>query len=127
MGIGLTDKELATIRTHVNELLPDTGFIIKQSFTSDGAGGNSVSTAVVAGGTVSYRLDPKIISMLKGGESMAAGAIQPFHTFILTLEYNAPITTENQFLDDTGTLYNVISIDPQKSWNASTRVILEQT
>ena len=126
MGIGLSNKDLASIRADVADLLPDTGFIIAVSNTPDGAGGYTQGTAVKAGGTVNYRLDPKIISMLKGSEKMAAGAIVPFQQWILTLPHNAPITTEDQFLDDTGTLYNVISVDEEKSWNASTRVIVEQ-
>lgn len=122
----LTAKELASIRADVNELLPDTGYIIGITKTADGQGGYTESTAVVANGTVSCRLDAKIINTLRSGESVAGAAIQPFHQFILTLPYNAPITVENQFLKG-DELYNVISVDSDKSWNASIRIIVERT
>lgn len=124
--LGLTAKELASIRADINDLLPDTGYIIGITRTADGQGGHPESTAIVAGGTVSCRLDARIINTLRSGESVAGAAIQPFHQFILTLPYDATITTENQFLKG-GELYNVISVDDDKSWKASTRVILERT
>ena len=127
MSIGLTANELTSIRADIADLLPDTGYIIAVTNTPDGFGGYTQGTAIKASGTVSYRLDPKIVSMLKGSEKSAAGVIQPFHQWILTLEYDAPITTEDKFLCADGAVYNVISVDEEKSWNASTRVIVEQT
>ena len=124
--LGLTAKELASIQSDINELLPDTGYIIAITRTADGQGGHTESTAIVAGGTVSCRLDAKIISTLRSGEVVAGAAIQPFHQFVLTLPYNTTITTENQFLKGSE-LYNVISVDDDKSWKASTRVIVERT
>lgn len=121
----LTAKELASIQTDINKLLPDTGYIIGITRTADGQGGYTESTAIVAGGTVSCRLDARIINTLRSGESVAGAAIQPFHQFILTLPYNTTITTENQFQLGT-VLYNVISVDNDKSWKASTRVIVER-
>lgn len=126
MSIGLTAKELTSIRNDIDDLLPDTGYIIAITNTPDGQGGQTVSTAVTAGGTVSCRLDGRMINMLKGGESVAGAALVSFQQFILTLPYNTTITTNNQFLKD-GQLYNITSVDTDKSWKASVRCILERT
>jgi len=123
--IGLTNKELTSIRADINDLLPDTGYIIARTETPDGMGGQTVSTSVVANGTVSCRLDARMINMLKGNESVAGAALQSFQQLILTLPYDTTITTNNQFLKD-GQLYNVISIDTDKSWKASVRCVLER-
>ena len=125
MSIGLTANELTSIRADIADLLPDTGYIIAVTNTPDGFGGYTQGTAVKANGTVSYRLDPKLLT--QNDEKVAGGAIQPFFQWILTLQYNAPITTEDKFLCAEGKVYNVISVDEEKSWNASTRVIVEQT
>lgn len=122
----LSNKELESIRSDIAEMLPDTGYIIGITRTADGQGGYSESTAIVTGGTVSCRLDARINNALRSGESVAGDAIQPFHQFILTLPHDAPITTDNQFLLGT-VLYNVISVDPNKSWNAAIRAIVERT
>lgn len=124
-GIGLTTSELASIRTDINCLLPDTGYIIEKELTYDAGGGQNVSTSIVAGGTVTYRLDPKVTTELKGGEKVAGGALNPFHRYVLTLPYDAVITTNNQFLSAGGDLYNVVSEDDDKSWIASVRVFIE--
>lgn len=123
--IGLTNKELTSIRADINDLLPDTGYIIARTETPDGMGGQTVSTSVVANGTVSCRLDTRMINMLKGNESVAGAALRSFQQLILTLPYDTTITTNNQFLKD-GQLYNVISIDTDKSWKASVRCVLER-
>jgi hypothetical protein len=57
---------------------------------------------------------------------MAAGGIQPFHQYILTVPYDTTITTNNQVQKD-NEVYNVISVDTEKSWIGSVRVILEIT
>lgn len=125
MSIGLTAKELTSIRNDIDDLLPDIGYIIAINNTSDGQGGQTISTAIVTGGTVPCRLDARMINMLKGNESVAGAALVSFQQFILTLPYNAPVTTNNQFLKD-GQLYNITSIDTDKSWKASVRCVVER-
>ena len=124
MGIGLTDAELASIRDDIADLLPDTCIIIMVTNTPDGFGGYTQGTA--AAGTVNCRLDAKIINNLRASESIAAGGIQPFHQYILTVPYDTTITTNNQVQKD-NEVYNVISVDTEKSWIGSVRVILEIT
>ena len=124
MNIGLTDAELASIRADIADLLPDTCIIIAVTNTADGMGGYTRGTAAV--GTVDCRLDAKIINSLRSSERLAAGGIQPFHQFILTVPHNTSITPENQ-VQKGSEVYNVISVDADKSWNGAVRVILERT
>ena len=123
--IGLSSKELTSIRTSINGLLPGTAIIIAVTNTADGFGGQSESTAAVAGGTVACRLDPRTINETKSSENLAGGAISPFHTFILTLPYDTTITTNNRVIVGTQT-YNVTSVDSDKNWKASVRVYVER-
>ena len=126
MSIGLTDAELASIRADVADLMPDTCIIITVTNTPDTMGGYTQGTAAAAGGTVNCRLDAKIINTLRASESKAAGGIQPFHQFILTVPYDTTISTENQ-VQKGSEVYNVISVDADKSWKGAVRVMLERT
>ena len=126
MSIGLTTAELASIRSDVADLMPDTCIIITVSATADVFGGHTLGTAAAAGGTVNCRLDAKIINTLRASESKAAGGIQPFHQFILTVPYDTTITTNNQVQKGTE-VYNVISVDADKSWKGAVRVVVERT
>jgi len=126
MNIGLTAAELASIRADIADLLPDTCIILAVTNTADGFGGYTAGTAAVAGGTVNCRIDAKIINTLRASESKAAGGIQPFHQFILTVPYDTTISTNNQVQKGTE-VYNVISVDADKSWKGAVRVVLERT
>jgi hypothetical protein len=126
MSIGLTAAELASIRADVADLMPDTCIIITVTNTPDNMGGYTVGTAAAAGGTVSCRLDAKIINTLRASEAMGGGGIQPFHQFILTVPYDTTISTNNQVQKGTE-VYNVISVDADKSWKGAVRVVLERT
>ena len=120
--IGLTAKELTAIRNDINDLLPDIGYILSRSATSDGMGGQTETWGTA--GTTTCRLDPKT-SYQSGKEEISAGALNPFHSFVLTMPYDTTITTENRFKLGTIT-YNVISVDIDKSWRASVRAYLER-
>lgn len=124
--IGLTTAELASIRSDIADLLPDTCYIIDVTNTVDNMGGYTVGTAMATGGTISCRLDAKIINTLRASEKVVGGAIQPFHQFILTVPYDTTISTENQVQKDEE-VYNVISVDTDKSWKGAIRVMLERT
>jgi len=123
--IGLTAKELSAIRTDINGLLPDTGYILAGTQTNDGMGGGTIAWGTVAGGTVSCRLDPKSTYGAAGNEQVTSGALQPFHSFVLTLPYDTTITTKNKFVVN-GQTYNITSVDTDKSWKASVRAYLER-
>jgi hypothetical protein len=120
MGIGLSSSELTDIRTAINDLMPGTAIILTNAATPDGFGGFTEGTAVRAGGTYSCRIDP-----IRGQEQANSGAVNSFHTYVLTLPYTATVMTNDKVQIGTA-IYNVTSIDSGKSWNASVRVIVER-
>ena len=115
----LSSSDLAQIRADVLDLLPDTGYILSSSLAPDGAGGYTETWGTA--GTVAYRLDP-----IRQRESVAGGAVTPFHSFILTLPYNTAIEPEYIFKASDGQQYNVIGLDDGKSWQASVRCMVER-
>ena len=121
MSIGLTTAELTGIRTAIGELLPDSCTLLSVTNSRDDIG--AVVETWGTAGTSTCRVDP--IIQMKPYEAIGAGAVEPFHRYMLTLPYTSTITTEMRVVVNSGT-FNVISVDNQKSWEASTRVILEQ-
>jgi hypothetical protein len=116
----ITTDELAQIRADVAGLLPDTGNILSLTIAGDGQGGQ-VETWGTATAGVAYRLDP-----VRGRELPAGAAIQPYHTFILTLPHDAVIAASNRFETQTGAVFSVTSVDGEKSWRVSTRATVER-
>jgi len=121
MNIGLTAAELTDIRTAIADLLPDTCTLLSVTNTRDAVGG--VVETYGTAGTSPCRVDP--IVQMKPYEALGAGAVAPFHRYMLTLPYNSTVTTEMR-VSVNGETFNVISADDPKSWEGSRRVILEQ-
>lgn len=113
-------RELDAIRKDVLTLLPETGQILVSTGASDGQGGYT-ETWGTATANVPYRLDP-----LKGREQVAGAAVQPYHSFVLTLLHGTEITTANRFEAEGGQVYSVTSVDDGKSWQASVRAYVEK-
>jgi hypothetical protein len=112
--------EIEQIRADLEAMcLPDTGTILALSQSPDGAGGIVETWAATAGGTVACRLDSKM-----GKKYLAGGAIEPYHTWQLTLAHDADITTDNRFLHSVGT-FTVKNVNGG-SWLGIKRAELEQ-
>ena len=114
----LSNAELAAIRADIAALLPDTGVILSVTRTPTSTGGFTEAWGTVT--TTAYRLDP-----LRGQMAQAGGALEPYHTFVLTLPYDAVITTANRFQDAAGKQYSVTGVDSVKSWTSSVRATVE--
>jgi SPP1 family predicted phage head-tail adaptor len=114
----LTADELTAIRADVARLLPDTGYVLSLTQTSDGQGGFTETWGTAT--TTTYRLDP-----VRGQEQQAGAALQPYHTFTLTLPYSVTVTPAQRFQAADGTRYAITSVDGAKSWKASTRATVE--
>lgn len=114
----ITAAQLAYMRAKVNDLLPDTGYVLSLAYTNDGYGG-IVETWGTAG-TITCRLDP-----LRGGEALVGAAINPFHGFKLTAPYDTVLSEANrvQVGDE---IYAVKSVDGDKSDAVSLRVDVER-
>ena len=115
----LSATELANMRAVVEQLLPDTCNILTVTRTADGAGGWTDSWGTVTA-SVDCRLDP-----ISGKEQLAGGAIEPFHRFVLTVPYDTTILPAYR-IEHSTFIYNIISVDYDKSWPVSKRAIVER-
>ena len=114
----LSTAELAAIRADVAGMLPDTGAILSVTRTPTATGGFTEAWGTAS--TTAYRLDPQ------GGRMAQAGAaLEPYHAFVLTLPYDAVITTADRFQDAAGRQYAVTGVDSVKSWAVSVRATVE--
>lgn len=107
------------MRAVVEELMPDTCNILTVAFTADGAGGWSEAWGTVTA-SVACRIDP-----ISGKEQYAGGAVEPFHRFVLTVPYDTTLLPANR-IQHNSFIYNVISVDYDKSWAVSKRAIVER-
>jgi head-tail adaptor len=117
----MDDLELAELRAAVAELLPDTCNLLAVTRASDGQGGFTEAWGTVTGGTaIPCRLD-----YVRGVNVVIGGAMQPFSGWMLTLPYDATITTAYRVQHNSHT-YAVIGVDAGKSWAASVRLLVER-
>lgn len=119
---GLTNAELAAMRYDIESLMPDYCYILEQTRTPDGQGGWS-ETWGTAVANVKCRIDA-INPGARNNEIVQGAALLPFHTYILSLPFGTPITTDNR-VEVSGQLYSVTAVDNGKSWSAVVRAILE--
>jgi head-tail adaptor len=116
----LTNDELTAIRADVVRLLPDTCNLLTIVRTPDGQGGFTEAWGTATGGTaVPCRLD-----YVRGVKVVIGGALQPFSGWMLTLPYDATITTAYRVQHNSHN-YAVIGEDVDKSWKASVRAPVE--
>ena len=111
--------QLAYMRDQLLDTLPDTGTVLSVTRTSDGQGGYTQTWA----GSTTYdcRLDYVSATKLQAG-----GGYIPFETVVLTLPYNAVITTANRFATEDHQ-YSVKAVKgTDRSWNISVRAELEE-
>jgi SPP1 family predicted phage head-tail adaptor len=114
----LTTDELTAIRADVARLLPETGYLLSLTQISDGQGGFTETWGTAT--TTPYRLDP-----VRAQEQLSGAALQPYHTFTLTLPYSVTVTPAQRFQAADGTRYAITAVDGSKSWKASTRATVE--
>lgn len=122
MGIGLTTAELTDMRVTVLDLMPDTCTIQSMSTTKNSIG-EAVHSYSNRGTSIQCRLDP-----LKGHKEeygMFGGVLQTEGNFVLTVPYDQTVTTTDRVIVD-GTTFEVVFVDPEKSWNVSVRAVLKE-
>jgi len=120
MPIGITDAELESIRSAIEELLPDTCNILSVTQVSDGQGG-LVNTWGTATANAPCRLD----TAKPGTEAVFGASVQPFHGYVLTLVHDVTIATGNRVSCNDYT-FSVVGVDFAKSWDGSRRAYLER-
>ena len=114
----LSTRELEYIQDSIEDLLPDSCYILSPTSTADGAGG--FTDAWGTAGTADCRLDP-----VRGGERTVGASIQPVFSYILTLPHDTTIA-ENYRVEVGTSTFAVTSVDTSKSWAGSKRVTLER-
>ena len=114
----LTDAELDSMRSSLEELLPGTCVILAGTLTPDGAGGFTSTWGTAS--TVACRLDP-----IKGYEQLSGGAVSAYQRYRLTLPHDAALTAGARVR--IGTLdYNVLGVTPQDNWKLDQRADVEK-
>ena len=121
-GIGFTTAELAQIRTTIFGLLPDTCNLLAVTRTSDDAGGWADTWGTVTGGSA---LPCRLDFGNTGRESVESAAQLPYQKGILSVQYDAPIST-NYRVQIASQLYNVTGENTDQGWLTVRQVIVER-
>jgi hypothetical protein len=108
------------MRDTVEQLLPDTCYILSVTESPNGMGGKTQTLGTA--GTSICRLD-----MVNTGtpETMQGAGMRGRQETILSLPYDATVTTVNKILHE-GITYNVQSVNIGASWMAEKRCTLEK-
>jgi hypothetical protein len=120
--IGLTAAELEQMRNSIAELLPDTCDLLSATRTSDGAGGWSDTWGTVSGGSaLPCRLDFRD----PGKEAISNASLTPYKTGVLSLAYDAPISTDYR-VQIGGKQFNVTGENTNQSWLTVRQINVER-
>lgn len=114
----ITASELAQMQTDIETLLPHTCDILSLTYTSDGQGG-MVETWGTAYAGISCRVDYKT-----GKETVTSGALNPYHSAIISLPHDTTIDTGNR-VQSGANVFSVQSVNAGQSDKAVTRVTAE--
>jgi len=112
----MDDIELTRIRADIAELMPDTGYILSVTRTSEGGGGWTESWGTAS--TVTCRVD-----YARGVEVLAGGAVQPKRQLVATVPYCTVVSTANRF-EYGGVSFAITSVNVG-SWLTCKRLTLE--
>jgi head-tail adaptor len=115
--MALSSAELAQIRVDIGGLLPDTGYILSLSQTTDDAGG-LVDTWGTAG-TADCRVDYKA-----GKQMMTGGAVVPYQKATISMDYDETITTANRVKVGDYT-FSIEAVNVGQSWIGTKRITAE--
>lgn len=113
----LSSNDLSYMRDSIEELLPDTCYILTAAGTADGAGG--ITEAWGTAGTANCRLDT-----ITGNYRDLAGAVQSFSKLVLSMPYDTTITEANRVYYNS-TTYQVTSVN-DGSWLATKRAEVQK-
>ena len=117
----LDSTDLSGMRDALEQLMPDTCTILSQTNTSDGQGGWVTTWGTVAV-NVKCRIDPGRKEMY---ERVNGATLQPYSWWWLTLPWNQAIDETYRVVVN-GDTYNVVNHDDNKSWQATTRAVVQK-
>lgn len=116
----LSVSDLEYMRDTVEQLFPDTCYILSVTETPNGMGGKTQSLGTA--GTSICRLD---MIENREPETMQGAGKKARQETILSMPYDVSVTTLNKILHS-GITYNVQSVNTGASWKAETRCTLEK-
>lgn len=121
----LSDSDLQYMRDTVEQLFPDTCYILSVTSTSDGQGGYTDTWGTA--GTALCRIDA---ASSKSGfigqfDTITAGAIQESTKWMVSLPYDTTVTLNNK-LSINSYEYSIVAADLGKSWNGEVRLVVER-
>lgn len=122
MSIGLTSSELSDIRADIDSLMPDT-CTIQQVSTSQDEVGQAVRSYSSRATDVKCRLDQ--LSGPAEEYGIFGALLHEDIRWILTLPHNQTVDPSDRVVIDSET-YEIVSVDSNKSWKASTRCFLRE-
>lgn len=92
----LTAAELASLRTTLEEALPDLADVYTSTVTPDGSGGYTEETVVRPDMPISCRLSP--LSALTQGERELVGRLAVEESLVLTLPAESPVAIRDSIV-----------------------------
>lgn len=110
----ITAAELAEMRDDLEDSLPDLAVVKTQNWVSDGGGGGS--TTFTASGTIPCRIAP-----VQNMEGTTGGRISPDSEYVVTLPFDAAVTTESMLTINTRN-FSVTGMREPRSWEISRRI-----
>ena len=121
----LSASDLEYMRGAIEQLFPDTCYILSATSASDGQGGYTETWGTA--GTSICRIDA---AASKGGfigqfDTITAGAIQESTKWMVSLPHDTTVTLNNRVKINTYE-YNIVAADLGKSWNGEVRLVVER-
>jgi hypothetical protein len=118
----LSTSQLATMRSNVTQLLPDSCTIQAKTVTTDNAGGWTETWDALPDGIVPCRLDP--LNTRRALETFGDREAQ-VALYQLTVPYDAPIALGRRVVINTHT-YEIRQLVGEHSWRVSRRALLSR-
>lgn len=119
----ITAAELDTMRTVLENTLPDTAVIQSSAYASDGEGGGTITWSAVTGGTVACRLDP--IPSGAAYDAVTAGKESLRVLRQLTVPHDAPLAMDRRVVVGSQT-YEIVNLADDNSWRLDRRAIVAE-
>ena len=121
----LSDSELDCMRITLSESLPESGWILRESVSSDGAGGQDVEFARTTGLPLAFRIGPvssNNSAIFKIGDRSIS---EPM--FLLTFAQDTDIREGEKIETADGErVFIVVARNTQRSYQISTRVVCKE-
>lgn len=103
----LSDNDLSFMRESINELLPDTCYILLKTEMVDASGGYTATWGTAS--SVDCRTD-----FTNGTMQTAGGGLQPFSQLTISVPHDTVVTTDNRVKWNNG-IYSISSVNTN-SW-----------